>query len=426
MAGDLAGPVAAPCFAASSPPTAGEAAPPLVERLRLVSFERSLWRVGIEDLERSVAELTPERVREWFDADLSVRETVVLRTCQRVLVLAVLGEAEGIARLSERLEGSGPWTERTDGETVRHLYRVTAGLESRAPGEAEIRAQVRATVGGVLTRNSRPVLRRLLGGAVDAAEHLPRTGGGSVADLAVDWLLPRLPRSNANVLVIGNGTAGRRAAERLSSRACVTVAYRHRPPDRDWLERSNVRACPSDVIRAALRSADAVIAAAKSTGRVLGTGDLPTTSGPRWFVDLGLPRNIDPEVARRPDVVLVDLDTLPRGRLSDSRLLEMSQAVETAAQRGIEELTVVTVEPWVSELRRWAEAIRREEWERALKFAGPVPDATRIAFDRATQRLVRRLLSEPSRALRSLAPGPELDLERRRLLELFGLPDLGT
>lgn len=424
MAGDAAEPLS------SRPPDSTLESPVplssrnLPKRLTLVTLEQNLWHVSIAELETSLSEVTPENVRVWFDSDLSILEVGLLRTCQRLLLLALSRGPELVDRLLARMRPYGAWEVRRDGDAIRHLYRISAGLDSRAPGEREIREQVGTAAAGVVSRHPRPVVRDLLLKAVDAAARLEGSGSGSVADLAAEWLRPRLPGSDVEVLVIGGGTVGRRVAERLAGEARVTVLYHRLPPDLGWTGRWGIRARPSEEMGEALRSADVVVAAAKTTRRLLRGVDLPTSPGlgPRWFVDLGVPRNIDPEVGLRPGVELVDLGGLPRAHIPIPRLVQMTRAIDEAAEESVTEFGRAAVEPWISELRRQVERVRQEEWERALARAGPVSDTARLAFERFSDRLVRRLLAGPTTELRSLPPGPETDLRRRQLLEMFEEP----
>jgi glutamyl-tRNA reductase len=415
MAGDLAEavPTGPTGYGASASRGPGR---PELRRLRLLSFERNLSQVGVAELERSLGDIAPERLRAWFDGDRTMRELAVLRTCQRVLLLAVTSGSESIVP-----PGEGGWAVRSECEAIRYLFRISAGLDSRAPGEREVREQVRASASGVLSRHPRPILRPLLVAAANAAASTDPDGAGSVADLASDWLAPRLRDPRARVLVIGAGTVGRRAAERLAHSAEVTILYRQHAPDPAWLARARVRAGPVESLLDELARSDAVIAAAKTTGRVLRLSDLPQEpgAGPRWFIDLGLPRNIDPEIGIRPGVQLLDLEGLPRGRIEPGRLAHVSQMVEARAEDAARDFQLAAVEPWISELRGWAEDLRREEFERAREFAGDVPEAARVAFERFSERLVRRLLAGPTRELRELPPDPAMDLLRRRVVELF-------
>lgn len=401
---------------------------PSVERLSLVALERRLSRLGVAGLEGSLAEVTPERARREFDADPSVLETALLRTCQRVLLLAVTQGRDAAVRFAGRWGRPGTWETWEDAGAVYHVHRVAAGLDSIASGEGEIREQVRSAASNVMSRSPRPILRPLLLGA---AGSLPRTDGAestSVADLAVQWLGPRLAGVRHRVLVVGSGTVGRKVAERVTEIAEVTVLYRHRPPDPQWTEQWNLTVLPSEAMVRALAEASAVVTAAKSTGRVLGMAELPADPhrGPRWFVDLGVPRNIDPRVGRRPNVELVDLDGLPRGRLPEHRLEAIRRAADASSSESAAEFAREAVEPWVTDLRRRGEEVRREELVRALAHAGELSEEARVAMERLSDRLVRRLLSGPTEELRALPPGPEADRLRRRVLEILREPDPGS
>ena len=402
--------------------------PPSVERLSFVTLERRLSRLGVAGLEATLAEVTPDRVRREFDSDPHVLEVGLLRTCQRVLLLEVAQGRDSAARFVERWTREGAWEERADTEAIHHLYGVSAGLDSLASGEREIREQIRAAASSVLSRSPRPILRPLLVGAARSSSRADGPETTSVADLAVEWLRPRLSEHRPRVLVIGSGTVGRRVAERLAEFADVTVAYRHRPPDARWVERWNLEILPTHAMVGAIAGVRAIVSAAKSTGRILRADELPSdpTSGPRWLVDLGVPRNIDPELALRPGRELVDLDGLPRGGLSEDRFDAIRQAVEASAVESAVEFARAAVEPWVSELRRRGEEIRRDELARALAHAGPISEEGRLAFERLSERLARRLLAGPTNELRSLPPGPEADRLRRRVLEILREPDPGS
>ena len=401
---------------------------PAIERLSLVTRE---WRhslLGVTGLEATLAEVTPERVRREFDADPHLLEVALLRTCQRVLLLTVAQGRGAGARFIARWGPEGVGEAREDAEAVHHLHRVSAGLDSLASGEREIREQVRSAAASVLSRSPRPILRTLLIGAARSSHRADGPETTSVADLAVEWLRARLSGPRHRVLVVGSGAVGRRVAERLAGIADTTVVYHHRPPDPRWVDQGNLRILPASALTAALGEAEAVVTAAKSTGRILGAGDLPVdpARGPRWLVDLGVPRNIDPEVGRRPGRELVDLDGLPRGELPAHRLQAIRRAVDFSASESAVEFARAAVEPWVTELRRRGEEIRKDELARAYSHTGPVSDATRTAIERLSDRLVRRLLAGPSEELRALPPGPEADRWRRRVLEILREPDPGS
>ena len=384
-------------------PPSGETEPPVGaspsgRSLRLVLLERNLGRLGIGELERTASVLTPDELRSWFAADPAILEAGVLRTCQRVVLLALLREPSGASGLEDRAREVGVWTVANDAEAVRRLFRIAAGLDSRAPGEREIRDQVRRTASLVLSRHSRPVLRTLLREAARAPEELRIEGLPSVADLAVRWLRERLD-ARSPVLVIGAGTVGRRVAEGLAATHSVRLLFRTRPPDAAWARRHAIELRPSADLAHLLPGATAVVAAAKTTGRLLDARDLPAAppAGTRYFVDLGLPRNIDPDVGALPGTVLVDLGGLPVEPVPPARLAALRARIDALAEDGVAALARAEAERAAAGLWRRAEAIREREWEGALRHAGPLSPEARFAFEKFSERLVRLLLTGPVR-----------------------------
>ena len=402
-------------------------APPRDGQLSLVVCERTLSKTRIAELEAAVVFLSPERVRRWFTSEPSVREVGVLRTCQRAVVIALTDHPEAVGEWVGQLGGDGTWDLQYGEGAIHRLHRIAAGLDSRTVGEREIRDQVALAASTVLSRYPRPVVREILLAAANGRRAVDLPEAESVADLAVEWLVHRLPRRDAVVVVIGAGTVGRRVADGLAGKARVTVLYRRHPPAPSWAEQKAIRVRPSEEMARALRSAQAVVAAAKTLGRVLNPTDLPSDprEGPRWFVDLGLPRNIDPEIARRSGSELVDLEGLPSKPWAPEQMEQLNRSVDEAAKVSVALWNRVRAEAWVSELRGWAEQLRREEWERAVAHAGPVSEQARLAFQRGSDRLVRRLLAGPTEELRESRSDATADERRQRLVEMFRDPDAG-
>jgi glutamyl-tRNA reductase len=303
---------------------------------------------------------------------------------------------------------------------VHHIFRVAAGRESLAVGETEVARQVRAASRSVESRHPRPVLRELLEDAADFADTLASATPPSIAAVASARLRALLRQPLPRVLVVGSGVVGRQVVEGLASSALLTVVYHQRPPEASFLRAHGARAVPLERLGAELEATDAIVTAAKFGDRGLRASDLPSDR-PIVLVDLGMPRNIDPDVRSLPNIRLVDLEELHERPIRGTALAS-DDRLEVAAMRCAERLNVLLFEPWIDEFRRAAEEVRRSELATGRSYLGVLSADQEVAVDRLTRRLVARLLLGPTERIRSLPPGAEGELRRRWAVELLRPP----
>jgi glutamyl-tRNA reductase len=382
---------------------------------------------SIDNLETVAREVTPEWVERVWSTTPGTEEVAVLRTCHRVELVLLVRSPEAIGSWQDVLPGPpGAWSLRRDREAVLHLHRVSAGLESLAVGEREVREQVRRAVHTVRSRYPRPVLREVLTSAVEAAAttspHVPAPR--SIAAIAASRLLEEVARPFPRVVVIGAGVVGRQLAEALGSYARVTLLYRSAPPAEEFLRSTGARAASVDHLAEEIPLSDVVVTAAKSAGRILRVDDLGDPPGPLLIIDLGVPRNVDPGVRTHPRVRLLDLEDLRSDTTRPADIGPLELRVAELAQRSWLRLERALLEPWVDALWRHGEAVRSSELATALPFLGPLTSEQQEAVERLTRRLVTSLLRGPAERVRALPSGPEGDRLRRFALELYHIdPD---
>jgi glutamyl-tRNA reductase len=398
-----------------SPPGLSLSVPPL----RLEGFELSLRTARIELLENASRQLDTAWSERRFREHPEVEELALIKTCHRVEFLLLLRSPTTLPSWREALAELAPgWVERSGNEAVRHLFYVASGLESLALGEREVRWQIRAALGTVQSRHPRPVLRDLLGAAVEAADReFPQVDSSrSISAIAVSWLQQLVGPPFPRVVVVGSGVVGRQIAEMLSPTARVTMIYHRKPPDAAFLRSVGARASAADRLADELAVCDAVVAAAKAGPTIIPVSAIPRDR-PVVLVDLGVPRNIAPEVRSLPQVRLVDLGDLyaampppPPGA---------PPGIEAAAREAARCLDRRAQEPWVAALRREVERIRQRELESARPFLGRLTPEQEQAVDRLTRRLVGRLLDGPTERIRTLSSSPKEQQIRRWALELL-------
>jgi glutamyl-tRNA reductase len=269
----------------------------------------------------------------------SIRELAWLSTCNRVELYALVGENGDTAPLVAVLAAAGGLdpsdvaghTYRHCGyEAVRHLCRVASGLDSMVLGEPQILGQVaqaledarsRRTVGPVVNRVFRRAVRT--GRRARSETSIGRNPAtmSSVAVALAGSIVGAL--RDRRVLVIGLGEMGSVTVKALRSRQVreIAVANRTRARAEEASARWGYRAYPMDELAAALEWADVVISTTRCPhlivdAAVVGNVVARRDGRPLVFVDIAVPRDIDPAVRELPGVHLFDADDLS-GNLDD-------------------------------------------------------------------------------------------------------------
>jgi glutamyl-tRNA reductase len=147
--------------------------------------------------------------------------------------------------------------------------------------------------------------------------------------------------------------------------------------------------------------------------------------GPLVVLDLGVPRDVEPEVRGLPGVVLADLDALravletdegPRREVERVRALIAQET--TAYLSGQREARLV---PTIRALRARAEQVRQQELAKASTRLAGLDERQRAAVEAVTRGLVNKLLHDPMVRGKTLAARPDGDLYVAALRQLYGL-----
>jgi glutamyl-tRNA reductase len=319
-------------------------------------------------------------------------------------------------------------------QVSRHLFAVTAGLESMVLGEAEIQGQVRRALERARGAGTAgPVTGRLFGDALSSGGRVrSRTalgrGGASVSSVAVELARDAAGSlAGRRVLVVGAGQSGALSARALAAEGMhVVVASRHRSRAADVTGDPGSALSLADV-PAELERADVVFTATAAPGRLIGreaiAGAMAARAGrPLVIVDLGMPRDVEPAAGELPGVTLLDLDDVDR-RLDANhgrRRLHCAAAATIVAQeeaRFEAWLAGYGSAPVVAQLHEHAEAIVASVLSENDARWEDLTDADRERVAIMARTIVRRLLHEPTRRLRTAEGRAGADVA----LELFGL-----
>lgn len=388
----------------------------------------------------------PKAYRRLSDLE-SVSESVILSTCNRVEVYAeVEGFHPGFQDLKRFLSESTdvpadelaePLYSHYEDQAAEHLFSVASGLDSMVLGESQILAQVRGAFRRAEQEGAAGVeLTALFARAVRTGRRVHReTGiGGSTStfvdaglDLATEHLGGLAGRT---ALLVGAGEMGALATRALRERGAdpVVVLSRRRETAARLAKRNGATPGTLEELDEALSAADVIVSSTGATGQVIGAEALARgAAGRKVFVlDLAVPRDVDPEAAQVPGVRLADIDDLApllarrRGDPTD----EVSAArtiVEAEVRRFSADRRATRLAPLIRALHAMGEEVRLEELKRFASKLDSMSARERQAVEALTQRIVGRLLHEPSVRLKDLAGERLADAPARALAELFDL-----
>jgi glutamyl-tRNA reductase len=384
--------------------------------------------------------------------DEVLRESLVLSTCNRTEFYVVAPDAVAAERavraLVVRTKGSdllAPGPERytlADGEAARHLLRVASGLDSMVLGEAEILGQVKDALAVAAAESALgTVLDRLLTTALHTGKRArteTEIGAGTVSVASAAVALAGKVFSDLaerHVLVVGAGETARLAGQHFAKYRPAALRVANRTG-----ERAAALACalggeaiPLESLASAVAAADVAVFAT-SAGRPLLRLEtvreaLRARRGrPLLLLDLGVPRNVEADVAVLDGVFLHTVDAV-RGHV-DENLGRRRRAVPRVEAIVEEELVTfldwvksLEVTPTLRALRERFEAVRAEEVGRHLsRFSKE--DAERV--ESLTRSLVNKLLHTPMTRLKAFGNGNGEDLRRLDAVrELFDLEAKG-
>ena len=380
----------------------------------------------------------------------SVRESVILSTCNRTEVYVVAEKFHGafsdVRELLQEISGltadqlTPHLFSEHDDHAVNHLFGVVSGLDSAVLGESEIVGQVKsAWETSRRVESSRTTLNLLFRHALEVGKRA-RTetaisrGTASVSHAAVEMATEILGSlAGKKVVVIGAGEMGTGIARALSADARADVVVLNRSHDRARELADSVGATVRDFteLQDALAQADVLLTSTGSGDVIVSTEALVsarTNSGsrPLLIVDIAVPRDVEPSAGSLPGVTLCDLhhlrDWAQKGITARAKETDDVKAIIVAeVARFNESMVERQAAPLIAELHERAEQIRQAEVERYAARLGGLTKDQREAVESLTKSIVAKLLHSPSLQLKNNAGTPQGERISDALRDLFDI-----
>jgi glutamyl-tRNA reductase len=379
-----------------------------------------------------------------------IHEAAAISTCNRTELYLVVSdpvEAESTAlgvltRQAEirPTELLGHLYSLRSGDAARHLFHVTAGLDSMILGEAEIQGQVkRAYELALVEGGTGPILNRLFRGALAAGGRAREETGISEKNVSVPSVAVELARrtlgdlSERRVLVVGAGETAELLARALVTRGVSTVFVANRHYDRaiGLAQRFHGNAVRFEELPEQLERADIVVSATNSPHHIVERDELEHVMEARGgrallLVDIAVPRDVEPACREIPGVSLTDIDDVQQivernasGREAEARRAErLLDAEQDRFERWLAALEVV---PTIAALRERADEVVRRVLEENDGRWESLGEADRERLSAMAKAIASRLLHEPTLRMKRSAGSDEAYLYVSALRELFGL-----
>jgi glutamyl-tRNA reductase len=364
----------------------------------------------------------------------SLGDAVCLSTCNRTeLYLEEVEESEAVGAL-ERVAG-----ERLGGVLYRlhedaaalHLFRVAAGLDSLVPGEGEILGQVRAAYEAA---DPGPLLGHVFRQAVVVGKRVRTHTAIGESPASVSSAAAALTAQvfgdlhGRRVLLIGAGRIGELAAANLASRGAeiAYVANRTLETAHELALRFGGEALTLADLPSRLGDVDVVVSSTSAPETILNTGDVPSRRRkPLFFVDIAVPRDVDPMIGKLDGCFLYDIDDL-EAVVSETLALRRAeseraeQLVADEAERFRTWRASLDVVPAIASLRARAEEIRASE---LAKVDRRMSEDALHTLESVTTQILNKFLHLPTIRMKEAAAAADGAEYADAVRYLFGLEE---
>jgi len=361
-----------------------------------------------------------------------VNEAMILSTCNRVEVVAESPDDRLIRdficefhQISHDSVSSHLYSYRNV-DAIRHVFRVTASLDSMVIGEPQILGQVKEAFRIAMDAGTVGMhLSALMNRAFAVAKKVRSETGISQSAVSVSYAAVELARkifgdlSGKTVMIIGASKMGELAAKHLKRAGASSVLVTNRTFERA-VELAKVfegAAVPFEHFTDHMTGADIVITSTGAPHFIIGRNLAEQVihrrkNKPIFFIDIAVPRDIDPAVNQIDNAFLYDIDDLQQ--VIDANLKERfkeamraEQIVDDEVEAFCLKMQTRDVVPTIVQLRESLEKVRRDEIERNRRHLKDLSPEQQAAVDQITKSIVNKILHPPIEQLKQMAHDPQ-------------------
>ena len=327
-------------------------------------------------------------------------------------------------------------------EAVEHLFRVSSSLDSMILGEAQILGQVKDAYSLAKDlRSTGLVLNQLFEKAFSIAKKVREETGIAERSVSISSAAVELAQKifddleNRTVMLVGTGEMAELAAKHLISYGVKTVYVTSRTYDRaaNLARTLNGSALDFEAFKNELHRADIVITSTSASNFIIKKEMVEKAiherkNKPIFFIDIAVPRDIEPDINDLENIYLYDIDDLhvvvsanmkEREKEADNAMNFISQEV-TKFNNWVGTLDAV---PTIVEIRKKAENIRMQEIEKTLKKISYLSEDDKKLLHQMSSSIVSKILHKPTIKLKQKTQSEDGHVYLKAIRHLFHLDD---
>lgn len=383
-----------------------------------------------------------------------VQEAVILSTCNRVEVYAILNSVRNADAAAKVLveflsrshqmdvESLKKWTYRHHNlETIQHLFRVTSSLDSMVVGESQILGQVKEAYDTSRSMGSTgTILNRLFTKAFSVGKRIRSETTITTGAVSISYAAVELAKKIFNTLegktvaIIGAGEMSELTAKHLVANGVSNVIVANRTYERavKVAEKFNGTPLAYDSDLSFLIDADIVISSTNAPDYLIKRNPLANIMRKRkhrymFLIDIAVPRDIEPDVSKLDNAFLYNIDDLEAvvaSNLKDrhQEATRAEQIVSEEAKRFYDQLQIFQVNPTIKALHQQFRQVADSELQSCF-YKTTLSDQQEAAVASMAQAIVKKLLHHPMQNLRCAVNDGDSDHGQyvQALQELFAL-----
>jgi glutamyl-tRNA reductase len=330
-------------------------------------------------------------------------------------------------------------------EAVKHLFRVSSSLDSMVLGEPQILGQVKDAYGYATEfRTIGPILDKFYTKAFSVAKRVRTETKVASSAVSVSYAAVELARKifgslkDKTVMLIGAGEMCELAARHLLSAGVKGIMVTNRTFERavKLAEEFDGRPVRFDELLSHIKLADIILSSTGAPHFILKRQDVEEVirirkNRPMFFIDMAVPRDIDPDANQIDNVYVYDIDDLNNVIETNieerqKEALRAEEIVAAEVRAFFRWLEAQQVTPTIVMLRRKFEEIRNAEVAKAVSMLGSDDPKTRKVVESLASALINKILHPPISALKKDVEGRDLTELVATVRELFDLPEDGT